>query len=88
MVRDRRRADQEQTSAQRIEIKRFSDRHFWQVGYDKADPRDVFTLQEVLARESRERGSRKTMQEALEEMVRDYCKKHGVKLPSASVGKE
>ena len=34
------------------------------------DPRDVFTLQEVLARESRERGSRKTMQEALEEMVR------------------
>jgi hypothetical protein len=29
------------------------------------DPRDVFTLQEVLARESRERGSRKTMQEAL-----------------------
>jgi hypothetical protein len=52
------------------------------------DPRDVFTLQEVLARESRERGSRKTMQEALEEMVRDYCIKHGVKLPSASDGKE
>jgi hypothetical protein len=32
------------------------------------DPRDVFTLQEVLVRESRERGSRKTMQEALEEL--------------------
>jgi hypothetical protein len=47
------------------------------------DPSDVFTLQEVLARESRERGSRKTMQEALEEMVHDYCAKHGVKLPSA-----
>jgi hypothetical protein len=31
------------------------------------DPRDVFTLQEVLARESRERGERKTMQEALDE---------------------
>jgi hypothetical protein len=46
------------------------------------DPRDVFTLQEVLARESRERGSRKTMQEALDEMVRDYCEKRGVKLPS------
>jgi hypothetical protein len=48
------------------------------------DPGDVFTLQEVLARESRERGSRKTVQEALEEMVHDYCAKHGVKLPSAS----
>jgi hypothetical protein len=46
------------------------------------DPRDVFTLQEVLARESRERGSRKTMQEALDEMVRDYCAKRSVKLPS------
>ena len=48
------------------------------------DPSDVFTLQEVLARESRDRGTRKTMQEALEEMVRDYCGKHGVKLPSAT----
>ena len=47
-------------------------------------PDDVFTLQEVLARESRDRGTRKTMQEALEEMVRDYCGKHGVKLPSAT----
>jgi hypothetical protein len=46
------------------------------------DPRDIFTLQEVLARESRERGSRKTMQEAVEEMVADYCKKRGVTLPS------
>lgn len=46
------------------------------------DPRDVFTLQEVLARESRERGTRKTMQEALDEMLRDYCVKRGVKLPS------
>lgn len=52
------------------------------------DPRDVFTLQEVLARESRERGSRKTMQEALEEMVRDYCAKHDVKLPSTGDRKE
>jgi hypothetical protein len=52
------------------------------------DPRDVFTLQEVLARESRERGSRKTMQEALEEMVRDYCAKHDVNLPSAGDRKE
>jgi hypothetical protein len=42
------------------------------------DPRDVFTLQEVLARESRERGERKTMQEALDEMVRDYCARRGV----------
>jgi hypothetical protein len=48
------------------------------------DPSDVFTLQEVLARESRDRGTRKTMQEALEEMVRDYCGKHGVKLPSTT----
>ncbi len=48
------------------------------------DPSDVFTLQEILARESRERGSRKTMQEALEEMLRDYCQKHGVKLPSST----
>ena len=51
------------------------------------DPRDVFTLQEVLARESRERGRRKTVQEALDEMVRDYCAKRGVKLPSDG-GKE
>ena len=51
------------------------------------DPSDVFTLQEVLARESRERGTRKTMQEALEEMLRDYCAKHGVKLPSQGGGK-
>jgi hypothetical protein len=51
------------------------------------DPTDVFTLQEVLARESRERGTRKTMQEALEEMVRDYCGKRGVKLPSAGDSK-
>jgi hypothetical protein len=35
------------------------------------------------AHESRERGRRKTMQEALDEMVRDYCAKRGVKLPSA-----
>jgi hypothetical protein len=52
------------------------------------DPSDVFTLQEVLARESRERGTRKTMQEALSEMVRDYCAKHGVKLPSDGTGKQ
>ena len=51
------------------------------------DPSDVFTLQEILARESRERGSRKTMQEALEEMLRDYCARHGVELPSASKSK-
>jgi hypothetical protein len=38
----------------------------------------------VLALESRSRGTRKTMQEALEEMVRDYCGKHGVKLPSTT----
>ena len=48
------------------------------------DPRDVFTLQEVLARESRERGRRKTMQEALDEMVREYCAKRGVTLPTAA----
>jgi hypothetical protein len=52
------------------------------------DPRDVFTLQEVLARESRERGRRKTMQEALDEMVREYCAKRGVKLPSAAPDKK
>jgi hypothetical protein len=52
------------------------------------DPRDVFTLQEVLARESRERGRRKTMQEALDEMVRDYCAKRGVKLPSVAPDKK
>jgi hypothetical protein len=46
------------------------------------DPSDVFTLQEVLARESRERGTRKTMQDALEEMVARYCKDRGVTLPS------
>jgi hypothetical protein len=50
------------------------------------DPRDVFMLPEILARESRERGTRKTMQEAPEEMLRDYCMKHGVKLPSESDG--
>lgn len=48
------------------------------------DPADVFTLQELLMRESRERGHKKTMQEALEEMVADYCKRHGVTLPSAA----
>jgi hypothetical protein len=52
------------------------------------DPSDVFTLQEVLARESRERGRRKTMQEALDEMVRDYCGKRGVKLPSDAPAKK
>ena len=51
------------------------------------DPSDVFTLQEILARESRDRGTRKTMQEAVEEMLRDYCGKHGVKLPSQGGGK-
>jgi hypothetical protein len=51
------------------------------------DPSDVFTLQEILARESRDRGSRKTMQEALEEMLADYAAKHGVKLPSQGGGK-
>jgi len=48
----------------------------------------VFTLQEVLARESRERGSRKTIQEVLDEMARDYCPKRGVRLPSACDRKE
>jgi hypothetical protein len=52
------------------------------------NPSDVFTLQEILARESRERGSRKTMQEALEEMVSDYCARHGVKLPSDGTAKQ
>ena len=52
------------------------------------DLADAFTLQEVLARESRERGSRKTIQEALEEMVSDYCAKRGVKLPSAGQGQQ
>jgi hypothetical protein len=51
------------------------------------DPSDVFTLQEILARESRNRGTRKTMQEALEEMLTDYCAKHGVTLPSQGGGK-
>jgi len=51
------------------------------------DPVDVFTLQELLMRESRERGRKKTMQEALEEMVADYCKKHGVTLPSVATSK-
>jgi hypothetical protein len=51
------------------------------------DPADVYTLQELLARETRERGNKKTMQEALEEMVADYCKKHGVTLPSTAARK-
>lgn len=51
------------------------------------DPADVFTLQELLMRESRERGTKKTMQEAMQEMVADYCKKHGVTLPSAAASK-
>jgi len=52
------------------------------------DPRDVFTLQEVIARESVKRGSRKTVQDAMAEMLRDYCAKHGVKLPSDTKGQE
>ena len=45
---------------------------------------DVFTLQELLLRESRERRSRKTMQEAFEEMLVDYCAKRGVTLPGST----
>ena len=45
---------------------------------------DVYTLQELLLRESRERRSKKTMQQALEEMLVDYCAKHGVKLPGTT----
>ena len=52
------------------------------------DPRDVFCLQEVLSRESGKRGVKVTMQQALEEMVRDYCGKRGVTLPSAAPEKK
>jgi hypothetical protein len=48
------------------------------------DPSDVFTLQMVIKQESIKSGVKKTMQDALEEMVRDYCGKHGVKLPSST----
>jgi len=46
------------------------------------DPRDVFTFKEVLMRESRERGRKKSVQEAMDEMLADYMAKQGVTLPS------
>jgi hypothetical protein len=43
----------------------------------------VFTIQEVLARESRERGIRVTMQDAITEAMQEWCSKRGVTLPKA-----
>lgn len=44
---------------------------------------EVFTIQEVLARVSRKRGERVTMQDAIQEAMREWCAKEGVKLPKA-----
>ncbi len=42
---------------------------------------DAFTVQEVIARVSRKRDHRVTMQEAVAEAVADWCHKHGTTLP-------
>jgi hypothetical protein len=47
------------------------------------DEADIATLQQVLATERQKRGRKVTMQEAMQEMVAEYCKKHGVTLPSS-----
>ncbi len=46
------------------------------------DPQDLFTFKELLMRESRERGRKKSTQEGLEDAVAEYCEKRGVILPS------
>lgn len=46
------------------------------------DKGDLYIVQELLLRLSRERGSRVTMQDAIIEGLRDYCGKHGVTLTS------
>lgn len=48
------------------------------------DKADLYMVQELLLRLSRERGSRVTMQDAITEGLRDYCAKHGVTLPRGS----
>lgn len=47
----------------------------------------VFTIQEVLARESRDRGMRVTMQDAITEAMQEWCSKRGVTLPKAELEK-
>jgi hypothetical protein len=47
------------------------------------DKVDVFTIQEVLARVSRKRGERVTMQSAVTEAMREWCAKEGVSLTDA-----
>jgi len=51
------------------------------------EPRDLFTFKELLMRESRDRGSKKSTQEGLEEAIAEYCAKRGVTLPSRAGGK-
>ena len=48
------------------------------------DQLDVFTIQEVLARVSRKRGKRVTMQIAVTEAMQAWCGKEGVKLSDTS----
>jgi hypothetical protein len=46
------------------------------------DKADLYIVQELLLRLSRERGSRVTMQDAIIEGLCDYCAKYGVTLTS------
>jgi len=48
------------------------------------DKTDVFTVQELCLRLSRERGSRVTMQEFILQAISRQCARHGVKLPCAA----
>jgi len=45
------------------------------------DKTDVFTIQEVLARVSRKRGERVTMQDAIVEAMIEWCGRENVELP-------
>ena len=46
------------------------------------DNADAFTVQETVARVSRKRNRRVTMEEAMYEAVADWCAREGVILPS------
>jgi len=48
------------------------------------DKTDLFTIQELLVRLSRERGERMTMQEFTVEALTRECARHGVKLTGKS----
>jgi hypothetical protein len=52
------------------------------------DKVDVFTIQEVLARVSRKRGERVTMQTAVTEAMQEWCAREGVKLTSTAAKPE